>query len=66
MVTCEIHLMKPGATPYNVPYLPSEGKGHTFESCRVRQFFTYFVVAVRRMSALSVLAAFLPVPMRNG
>jgi hypothetical protein len=24
--------------------LPSEGKGHTFESCRVRQFFLYFIL----------------------
>jgi hypothetical protein len=31
--------------------LPSEGKGHTFESCRVRQFSAFPKLAVRRMSA---------------
>jgi hypothetical protein len=38
--------------------LPSEGRGHKFESCRARHFFAFSFGAVRRMSAQYVRAAF--------
>jgi hypothetical protein len=28
--------------PWQEEQLPSEGKGHTFESCRVRQYYQAF------------------------
>jgi hypothetical protein len=35
--------------------LPSEGKGHTFESCRVRQLFFVLQRDVQTQSEISVL-----------
>ena len=38
--------------------LPSEGKGHTFESCRVRQLFLYFTTRYARPNRSSSSVSF--------
>ena len=45
--------------------LPSEGKGHTFESCRVRQFFAFPKSLSAECPRNRFLATFLPVPVRH-